>query len=477
MSDAQGTYSGAGALSQGPLSSPLGAPQAGAGGLGQPPWASSQPVGEPVQQCGGPAGSPKQPEDEEVVSLRVSLFYDGTGNNRKNVESGTNKSSDDSYAAGKSNVALLEAAGVDRPGSGSNHHFLIYTEGIGTVTGGDDSSWGMGLGTGDTGVNSKVDSGIEQAVSNILGVAAGKRVSFIHVDTFGFSRGGAAARLCVWKCIQEKGKTLAERVKPHCKSLGEVKVKFVGLYDTVASSGVKHINDTQELHLDAISVAEKVVQLAAAEEHRKNFRLTNIKSAGGNGSQIFLPGVHSDVGGGYADTEDEVDYQLFDLDVPLLVGAPRRAVDRERAWLVSSGWYPQLEETNFFNEVKATRRSIPNTYARIPLRLMAEFARENGVFIDSNLEARNPVPKELLVAQKAINAYVAKNKSNAGSACTDWFKTDASLDPAWHKALRGCYLHFSARYGTTLGANEPEWSLDGDRGPIFGHRMRKVQDG
>ena len=474
MSDAQGAYSGAGALSQGPLSSPLGAPQAGAGGLGQPSWASSQPVGEPVQQCGGPAGSSQRPEDEEVVSVRVSLFYDGTGNNRKNVESGASKSADDSYAAGKSNVALLEAAGVDWPGSGPNYHFTIYTEGIGTVTDGDDSNWGMGLGTGDTGVNSKVDSGIEQAVRIISSVAGKKSVSFIHVDTFGFSRGGAAARLCVWKCMQEKGKTLAERVKPLCKSLGEVKVKFVGLYDTVASSGVKHTNDTRELNLDAIKVAEKVVQLAAAEEHRKNFRLTNIKSAGGNGSQIFLPGVHSDVGGGYADTEDEVDYQLFDLDVPLLVGAPRRAIDRERAWLVNSGWYAQLEDTNFLNEVRATRRGIPNGYARIPLRLMAEFSRENGVYIDSTLEFFNPVPKDLLVAQDAINAYVAKKKSNGGSACGDWFKTDASLDPAWHKALRGRYLHFSARYGTTIGANEPEWSSDG---PIFGHRMRKVQDG
>ena len=411
--------------------------------------------------------------------MRISLFYDGTGNNRKNVESGKRKPGDDSsYAQGKSNIALLEAAGVDRPGSGADHHFTIYTEGIGTVNDEDDHTvLGLGLGLRTTGVNSKVDLGIEQAVSNILGVATGKRVSFIHVDTFGFSRGAAAARLCVWKCMKEEGKTLAERVKPLCKSLETVEVKFVGLYDTVASSGVKHTNDTRELNLDAIKEAEKVVQLAAAEEHRKNFRLTNIVSAAGKGTQIFLPGVHSDVGGGYADTVDEVDYQLFDLDVPLMVGAPRRAVDRERAWLVNSGWYAQLEDTNFFNEVKATRRDIPNTYARIPLRLMAEFSREHGVYIDSNLEARNPVPKDLLVAQEAINAYVAKHKSTGGSACSDWFKPDASLDPAWHKALRGRYLHCSACYGTIAFKNEPEWSLDGERGPIFGHRMRKVQDG
>lgn len=43
-----------------------------------------------------------------------------------------------------------------------------------------------------------------------------------------------------------------------------VEVKFVGLYDTVASHGLK------------LSLAENVVQLAAAEEHRANFRLTYI---------------------------------------------------------------------------------------------------------------------------------------------------------------------------------------------------------
>lgn len=475
MPDALPESTGGGALSLGPLSSPLGAPTSG---LSTPPWATTAPVGGPVLQCIGSAGGAKNVEDDKPVSIRVSLFYDGTGNNRMNVAlgmaQGTDDSTDDSYKAGYSNVALLESAGLSAKGSGADLHLTIYTEGIGTVSFGSDSVvWGEGLGIGDTGVDTRVDSGIEEALSGILAVAAGRRVNFVHVDTFGFSRGAAAARLCVWKCMQEKGKTLADRIKPEVKSLGEVKVKFVGLFDTVASLGVVHKNDTADLHLDAISVAGKVVQLAAAEEHRKNFRLTNIDSAG-SGSQIFLPGVHSDVGGGYADFEDEVDYQLYDIDVPLLVGAPRRAVDRERAWLVSSGWYASLEDTNFFNEVRATRRRIRNTYARIPLQLMAGFARENGVHIDGSLETRNSIRGELATAQEKIKAYVDKHKDKRTSAPTDWFNTDTSKDPAWHKALRGKYLHFSACYGTTVGKNEPEWSSDD---PIFGHRKRVIQRG
>src|SRR4029079_14671764 len=87
-----------------------------------------------------------------------------------------------------------------------------------------------------------------------------------------FSRGAAAARHFVYKMMREEGQTLLDRLRDRGFSVGSVAVKFVGLFDTVASFGYAHYNDTRDLDLDAIAAADYVVQLAAAPEPRGDFR-------------------------------------------------------------------------------------------------------------------------------------------------------------------------------------------------------------
>lgn len=453
-------------------SSPFGNTTAAGGASARPEAADAEGghrYGDPVQTC---AERSSESEPLRPLSIRVSLFFDGTGNNRTNVGLGTEFDDDDSYASGLSNVAKLESAAVERPGPGMDHHLTVYTEGIGTTDRGGDTTWDMADGLGPTGVVPKVARGIAAAVSNIDAIAAQRSIAVLHIDTFGFSRGAAAARLCIWKGMSEAGRTFSDRLAALGYSVSTVVVKFVGLFDTVASFGLAHGNDTADLHLDAISVAEQVVQLAAAEEHRKNFRLTNINSAGARGKQVFLPGVHSDIGGGYAGSEDEVDIQLLDLDVAWLGDAERAAIARERAWVVATGWYlpEQLQETGFFNEVKATRMGISSSYSRIPLKIMADFARENGVFIAATLEDEHPVPRALSAVKDQLLAYA----TGPTSAIADWFGADTSRQRAWQPMLRNRYLHFSAFYGSTAGANAPQWSNDD---PVTGRRQRIVQRG
>jgi hypothetical protein len=422
---------------------------------------------KPLQSC------MKDPPAPKPLRIRASLFFDGTGNNRVNIGLGPKASSEASYNDGLSNIAKLETAGIDRPGPDVDKHFTVYTEGIGTVDRGSDVPRGMAVGKGWTGIVAKVERGIAAAISNIraqAGYAGTRKIELIHLDTFGFSRGAAAARHCIWKCMQEAEKTLKNQLKALGFTVDTVVVKFVGLYDTVASYGLDHDGDTAQLHLDAISIAEKVVQLAAAEEHRANFRLTNIASAGKKGEEYFLPGVHSDVGGGYADKVDEVKLQVFDLDTSWLSKEEEAAIQRERRWLIASGWYRASElETSWWNEIKATRRGIPSTYSRIPLQIMARFARKHGVLIASSLEGRHPIPAKLSKANTAIQDYVAHIQT---SASTDWFKSNPAEDPAWHVALRHDYLHFSAFYGGI--ANTPQWTKDD---PVRGRRQRVIQNG
>ncbi|MBV6881793.1 hypothetical protein AXA65_17090 [Chryseobacterium sp. FP211-J200] len=90
-----------------------------------------------------------------------------------------------------------------------------------------------------------------------------------------------------------------QQLKSEGIKVNHINVRFLGLFDTVSSYGLFHDNDVQDLSLDAVNKAQKVVQLAAADEYRKNFALTNIKNAGFKGIELYLPGVHCDVGGAY----------------------------------------------------------------------------------------------------------------------------------------------------------------------------------
>ncbi|WP_444995102.1 hypothetical protein [Aliikangiella sp. IMCC44359] len=53
-------------------------------------------------------------------------------------------------------------------------------------------------------------------------------------------------------------------------SKNNIKIQFVGLYDTVASEGLAHWNDTHSLKLDAIGRSEvkKVIHLVAVGWYR-----------------------------------------------------------------------------------------------------------------------------------------------------------------------------------------------------------------
>ena len=50
----------------------------------------------------------------------------------------------------------------------------------------------------------------------------------------------------------------------------------------------------------------------------------------------------------------------------------------------------------------------------------------------------------------------------------------SSRQRAWQPMLRNRNLHFSAFYGSTAGANAPQWSNDD---PVTGRRQRIVQRG
>ena len=114
-----------------------------------------------------------------------------------------------------------------------------------------------------------------------------------HVLIFGFSRGAALARRFAAKAREVSGKEV-------------LKIDFLGVFDTVAAiSGtdlsVKTKPASDVVFEDGImgQDVQKAVHLVALDENRVAFQPTLFDYDSDRITEVWFPGVHSDVGGGY----------------------------------------------------------------------------------------------------------------------------------------------------------------------------------
>lgn len=174
------------------------------------------------------------------------------------------------------------------------------------------------MGVGGCGVNAKISQACSLISKKILSIIKEyKRVTVVEIrfDVFGFSRGTAAARSFVSRMFSATGATedfttsLKSKLKGSEFSNTQFTVRFLGLFDTVSSYVLPFRNNVEELQLKIpdgkYPKVDKVVHLVAADEYRKFFALTDISSARTRGTEIILPGAHSDVGGGNKEVEFE----------------------------------------------------------------------------------------------------------------------------------------------------------------------------
>jgi uncharacterized protein YjbJ (UPF0337 family) len=382
---------------------------------------------------------------------------------------------DNSYANDFSNVSKLEKYLLvpndpDKKVNDFDAHFKIYTSGIGTedlesesLTSfqGIGNKIGQGTGRFGTGVKGKVEKAIGQIVQEVVGYVqdyASKEdiVDKIQIDSVGFSRGAAAARHFVYMAIQDPKWNLKTKLAGIVKSVGEIKSGFVGLFDTVAS-----VVGGGGLQLSAIAATEKVVHLVAADEYRKHFPVTNIKSKGS--TEIYLPGVHSDIGGGYPDNCSEDELEIFDIDAAWTGKAEKDRLAAERNWLINEqGWYTdeQVSKPNFWNEITVSRPNIRNTYSRIPLHILKnQMAGTTLNFDDADINGNDEMPASGKEHDELNLLYSKIGNDGSGS----WKQETELL-----KKIRNKYFHFSSYY-TLLGINDPRM--------VGGKRKRDIIDG
>ncbi|MGF6152563.1 T6SS phospholipase effector Tle1-like catalytic domain-containing protein, partial [Pseudomonas fluorescens] len=293
----------------------------------------------------------EEEEEEEVelegITLRIGVFFDGTGNNRSNSETvagchardvgleelaedirqfcqahgydGKGGAPDNSYGNDSSNVAKLydlyindsERLLADDETIG---YIPVYLDGIGTSSGEKDSIFSQMTGAGTQGVLARVKqspASILREVRQFELANPDRKIESIEFDIFGFSRGAAAARHFANEVLKGEQSSLATLLPANSPLFVEdfawcantdVSINFIGIFDTVAavasvSSGGISVHDANNpgvnLYL-APDMAKKIVHLVARDERRHNFSLNSAGAA-----DIVLPGAHSDLGGGY----------------------------------------------------------------------------------------------------------------------------------------------------------------------------------
>lgn len=229
---------------------------------------------------------------------QFGLFFDGTGNNLSNDLAGRSSNA-------PSNVGKLSRLYINQPGS------LIesgYVEGVGTTSGEGDSTLDQGFAFT---FGKRVQAGIEMVEGFFANFPTAQEGI---IDVFGFSRGAAAARSFANELFLLMAKD------PQAFGGVKLRIRFMGIFDTVGSIGWAGDNDNHNfyagwelegkinLDVDPENI-DFVFHLTAINEYRNNFPLSSLKSKNGslpaNFEEIELPGAHSDIGGGYK-TEKEV---------------------------------------------------------------------------------------------------------------------------------------------------------------------------
>ena len=349
--------------------------------------------------------------------------------------------------------------------------YRIYTEGIGTASPEDkdqsDSMGGFVWGRGVTGIIEKVRSGCADLAKKISKKVEEKKKKnptskiTLIIDVYGFSRGAAAARYFLYQLQKEaypfgwtnfKSNTdefdkyskqfkidengyliednwLKEGLLPPLGILGIellkadvprelidtifVKVRFLGIYDTVASYDPDCIvipdfeGQIGKLHLHEIGDPQRAVHYTAINEHRENFSLTRLKTEGFGDKRVErnFPGVHSDVGGSYNHdpldedtfykqakegklynrekypyTKNTCEYEIVSLREDLFFFINLTGF---RKTLIKESWFneDQIEVRyrwipNFFKRKLMGERRLEGGYSFIPLHFMCEEAKK-----------------------------------------------------------------------------------------------------
>lgn len=363
--------------------------------------------------------------------ISVGIFFDGTGNNGKNATSSQRPpKNNESYYGNITNIyKLFDLFNADEK---------IYVEGIGTVTGEEDSDFAMATCQNPAGYEGHSSNDkLEKAFSFIEGRMIDKTKEY-HFYVYGFSRGSMLARNFCY-----------ELLKPDSKFSGIIKVKFLGVFDTVESSPFNDYNVTvlqgteKALHLCAVNECRYFFPLTGFFEDSKTMEDTKFQTGNSVWKEIFVPGAHADVGGGYLESSQSVYVspnimRTNDLN-SYMENVRTAAKDSEgneiwNALLKNS----KIESGKLFSQAYVSRDLVYNELSKVygKLMLMETNAQEmvfRTDFTENNFKINIEEHPYLAELSDALEYYI-KNLS-------------PNLKPSYHYEKLADYTHISANFG------------------------------
>ena len=429
-----------------------------------------------------------------------------------------------------------------------------YVEGIGTLQGEEDDLLGSAFGEGKHGVVGKVAIGCNDVAKQIKEILGNdKQIGSLTFDVFGFSRGAAAARhFCneilnqsSMEMIEEKanqdsssknqGNTrVANKIKylPIGKKyklglLGKalknndtqneitelfneepkVKVRFLGLFDTVLSQFIVKDNfgkkldlfspltkipiglgnyietklDVIEQKVDDLAI-DTVVHFVAKDELRENFPSTRInvqainKNKDKKGFEYLFDGAHSDVGGSYAALKEDIDILDFEKMTNFIndeIKNPTRLHNLREFYIVNGlctekeisvqlvssflETMPGQEDIQVWNFQLIAKRNIIPRYSVVSMYAMKSLAEIVGVNFDESLingltnkfEYEIPKSLEKFATEKIENI---RNKFQNKEAK----KMKNTL-------VKNKFIHLSSNYNASKGIKRKESNITSNR--------------
>ena len=284
-------------------------------------------------------------------------------------------------------------------------------------------------------------------------------------------------------------------------------VRFIGLYDTVSSYLDKDIITPKKQHdkltgsykmsyfsfssgidslqLNNIGRFSKAIHLTAADEHRANYSLTRLEpDEKGEVIEKTLPGVHSDVGGSYANTLDDPKQKTMQERVVLdhfeerytptpetrekvpqeiIPHTPRlrKEINKNINFFVTNCFFKKedLEVIHFYSSLEPIlpeieylalqgTRQLSKEYSYIPLHFMEQFFKDEiGKDINNILVEEMTIKYPIEVKEHAILKQVKKRLMEYvfGKGEPLDFPTDENI-----KTLIDIYTTSSKEYAASL---------------------------
>ncbi|GAB0155551.1 hypothetical protein CHRYSEOSP005_08120 [Chryseobacterium sp. Alg-005] len=299
----------------------------------------------------------------ETNQISIGIFFDGTGNNGLNATSASQPSKNNgSYYSNTTNIYRLFGLFTGNE--------KVYIEGIGTVTGKEDSDFAMATCKNParyTGYSS--DDKLEKALAFVNEKINDKTKEY-HFYIYGFSRGAMLARTFCY-----------ELLKAGSKINGNIKVKFLGVFDTVESTPFNDYNVSllsgveNALHLCAVNECRYFFPLTGFFKDSDNMKDTKTKTGTSIWKEIFIPGAHADAGGGYLEGPQSVyisaDYRKT-ADVEAYVDHVRNTkkdAEGHYIWNELLANY-QMDEGTFFSQAYVARDFVYADLSKVYGKLM-----------------------------------------------------------------------------------------------------------